>query len=110
MDDFSLDRLLRERREQGRTNLPGSFSQNVWREIRQQKAQRTPSTLASALWNLLLRPQMVGVTLGMAITLGVGVGVQHDSTGAAQTHVALDLNVFGASSPALPATLLASKL
>ena len=107
MDHSSLDRLLQERREKAASALPGSFSQNVWREIRQRKATREPSVNPASFWLWLLRPQAVLAALALAITVGIGVGSRSPVSSAARAHQALDLQVFGGEAAALPSTLLA---
>ena len=111
MDQSSLDQLLQQRREKPAPVLPGSFSQNVWREIRQRKAAREPAASVS-LWHWLLRPQIVLAALTLAIAVGVAVGAGNWApvSQAAQTREALDLEVFGRDASALPSTLLANNL
>ena len=107
MDHSSLDRTLQQRREIASPELPGSFSQNVWREIRQRKAAQEPA-VAVSFWHWLLRPQMVALALTVAVAVGVGVGSKRFVSSTMQTHQALDLQVFGDSASALPSTLLAN--
>lgn len=89
--------------------LPGSFSQNVWREIRQRKADQEPNISAASFWYWLVRPHAVLAALALAITVGVGVGSRSSAAPAAQAHEALDLQVFGGKAAALPSTLLAKR-
>ena len=106
MDYSSLDRLLQQRREKAAPTLPGSLSQNVWREIRQRRASREPSANPALFWLWLLRPHAV-LALTLAVMVGIGVGSRSPVSPAAQAHEALDLQVFGNAAPALPSTLLA---
>lgn len=110
MDEALLDQLLQQGREKRSAGLPGAFSQNVWREIRLRRSQSEETAGRIELWGWLLRPQMVVAALALAITVGISVGRQQYMSSAAQTHAALDLQVFGESSAALPSTLLASTL
>jgi negative regulator of sigma E activity len=108
MNQSSLDRLLQQRWKQAEGTLPGSFSQNVWREIRQRKADEEPSTIAVSFWHWLLQPPAVAAALVLAVTVGVGVGSRPPISSAARAHQALDLQVFGGQASALPSTLLAN--
>jgi hypothetical protein len=112
MDDPTLDKLLDAYRERPRGSLPGSFQQNVWREIRRRKADDEARAAAPWAWllELVLRPQMVLAVLAFALVLGTAIGVQRPVREAAMTRAALDLQVFGGASPSLPSTLLASNL
>ena len=109
MDDQKLDQLLAQRREVPLPRLPGSFQQDVWRTIRQRKAALAESPHPWLAWLLepLLHPAMLLGALSLAVMLGVGVGSAASDHRAAQTRSALSLEVFGSSSPALPATLIA---
>ena len=107
MDNSSLDRILLERRVRVGPALPGSFSQNVWRAIRQRKAGHDSPPNTISVWEYFLRPQTVMAALALAITVGIGVGSRSPTSRAAQAHEALDLQVFGDAASALPSTLLA---
>ncbi len=109
MDDQNLDQLLAQRRALPLPSLPGSFQQDVWRAIRQRKAALAESPHPWLAWLLepLLHPAMLFGALSLAVMLGVGVGSAASDHRAAQTRSALDLEVFGSASPALPATLIA---
>lgn len=109
MDDRTLDHLLAQRREAPLPLLPATFQQGVWREIRRRKAEAREHHGAWFAWLLepLFKPALAFAALALALVLGVGLG----STASAesrntQTRLALDLQVFGSSSPALPATLM----
>ena len=108
MNDDSLDRLLAQRRNAPMPQLPGSFRQGVWREIRQRKSE---SHTLSATWfgwllEPLLKPAFAFAALTLAVVMGVGLGSGAHASQESQTRAALDLQVFGSASPALPATLM----
>ena len=109
MDDRNLDYLLARHREAPLPLLPATFQRSVWREIRRLKAEAAEHHDAWFCWLLepLFKPAMAVAALALALVLGVGLGTTAlaDSRNA-QTRLALDLQVFGSSSPSLPATLL----
>jgi hypothetical protein len=49
---------------------------------------------------------MVFAALSLALVVGVGLGTASAESRDTQTRRALDLQVFGSSSPSLPATLI----
>ncbi len=108
MDEQNLDRLLAERREQPLPILSSSFQQDVWRGICHGKAAfaEKPQNWLSWLLEPLFHPAMFLTALSVAVFLGVTVGSVETNQRASETRLALDLQVFGNSSPALPATLL----
>lgn len=109
MDDRNLDLLLTQRRGVPLPSLKATFQQGVWREIRRRKAGAGEHQSAWFGWLLepLLKPAMAFAALALALVMGIGLGATAlaDSRNA-QTRLALDLHVFGSSSPSLPATLL----
>lgn len=109
MDDRNLEHLLAQRREAPLPPLPATFQQSVWREIRRRTAEAGEHRGAWFDWLLepLFKPAMAFAALIFALVLGVGLGTTAlaDSRNS-QTRLALDLQVFGGSSPALPATLM----
>lgn len=109
MDDQNLDQLLAQRREEPLPSLPATFQQGVWREIRQRKAEagERPGAWFGWLLEPLFKPAMAFAALALALVMGVSLGTTAlaDSRNA-QTRLALDLQVFGSSSPSLPATLM----
>ena len=109
MDDQNLDHLLSQRREVPLPSLKATFQQGVWREIRRRKAGAGALEGSWLGWLLepLLKPAMAFAALALALVMGVGLGTTAiaDSRNA-QTRLALDLQVFGSSSPSLPATLM----
>jgi hypothetical protein len=111
MDDRNLDHLLAQHRAAPLPPVPATFQQGVWREIRRRKVEAGERQVAWFGWLLepLFRPAMAFSALALALVLGIGLGATEltDSRNA-KTRLALDLEVFGSSSPALPATLIAS--
>ena len=109
MDDQNLDQLLAQRREELLPSLPATFQQGVWREIRRRKAESREHHGAWFAWLMepLFKPALAFAALAFALVMGVGLGTtaRADSRNA-QTRLALDLQVFGSSSPSLPATLM----
>ena len=109
MDDQNLDQLLAQRREELLPSLPATFQQGVWREIRRRKAESREHHGAWFAWLLepLFKPALAFAALAFALVLGVGLGTTASAnTRNTQTRLALDLQVFGSSSPSLPATLM----
>ena len=109
MDDRNLDHLLAQRRDAPLPAVPASFQQDVWRKIRQRKAEagERPGAWFGWLLEPLFKPAMAFAALALALVMGVSLGTTAlaDSRNA-QTRLALDLQVFGSSSPSLPATLM----
>lgn len=109
MDDQNLDLLLVQRREAPLPHLTTNFQQGVWREISSRKAGAGEhhGSWFGWLFEPLLKPAMAFAALALALVMGIGLGATAlaDSK-KAQTRLALDLQVFGSSSPSLPATLL----
>ena len=111
MDEQSLDQLLRHRAEAVQSSsLPANFQQNIRREIRQRSATDTSGLGAFSGWQWLLRPQFVAAMLALAMLVGVGLGSRQPDRLAMTTKQALHLDVFGATPPTLPSTVLSSKL
>jgi hypothetical protein len=110
MDDRNLDHLLAQRRETPLPSLPSTFQQGVWREIRRRKAEAGEHHGAWFDWLLepLFKPAMAFAALSLAIVMGIGLGTASAESRNMQTRLALDLQVFGSSSPALPSTLMGS--
>ena len=109
MNDQNLDLLLVQRREVPLPSLTTNFQQDVWCEIRRRKAEFAERQATWFGWLLepIFRPAMAFAGLALAVVIGVGLGTTAlaDSR-KAHTRVALDLQVFGSSSPSLPATLI----
>ena len=106
MHDYDLTELLRLQREKPIPALPGSFQQDVLREIRLRAAEHGAGWLG---WLLepFRQPLFAGASLAFALLLGVALGagsVMADESRLASR--ALDLHVFTSRSPALPSTLL----
>ncbi len=112
MDDSDLDNLLTAYSERSRRSLPANFQQNVWREIRQRKAEGELRVVTPWSWllGMVLQPRMVLAAFAFAIVMGAVVGFQKPESGINMTREALDLHVFSGTSSSLPSTLLASNL
>lgn len=110
MTETTLEELLRQRRRAGEASLPSSFQQNVWREIRIGGASEGGEFGILSMLQWLLRPQYVTGLLAVALLVGIGVGSRRDNRTASTTTQALNLDVFGATAPTLPSTLLDSNL
>jgi hypothetical protein len=108
MDDRNLDPLLNERRDAPLPSLPPNFQDTVWREIRRRKAEigECEQSWFGWLFLPLFRPGMALSGLALAVFLGVGLGMVSSDSRHSQARLALDLEVFGSSSPALPSTLM----
>ena len=109
MDDQNLDHLLAQRRDAPLPPLSAAFQQGVWREIRRRKAEAREHHGAWFAWLLepLFKPALAFAALTFALVLGVSLGTTASAESRnTQTRLALDLQVFGSSSPALPATLM----
>ena len=111
MDEKSLDQLLRLRGETVRSSAPPpNFQQNVRREIRQRSRAEVSGFGKFYGWQWLLRPQFVTAVLAVAMLVGVALGSRQPDRIALSTRQALNLDVFGASAPTLPSTMLSAKL
>lgn len=111
MDEKSLEQLLRHRAATVRSSsLPPSFQRNVRREIRQRRTTKTSGMGTFFGWQWLLRPQFVTAVLALAMLVGVGLGSRQPDHIALSTKQALNLDVFGATPPTLPSTVLAARL
>ena len=109
MDDRNLDHLLAQRRDAPLPAVPANFQQDVWREIRQRKAETGRHHVAWFGWLLepLFKPAMAFSAMALALVMGVGLGTTALAESRnMQTRLALYLQVFGSSSPSLPATLM----
>jgi hypothetical protein len=110
MDEKSLDELMRYRREAAASSLPPNFQQNVWRDIRQGAPPQESWFDSFSFWRWVLRPRFVAALLAIAMFVGIGLGSRQQDRNASSASQALNLEVFGATPPALPSTLLASNL
>lgn len=108
MDDRHLEHLLAQLREAPLPVLPASFQQSVWHEIRRRKAETGERHGTWFGWFLepLFKPAMAFASLALALVLGVGLGTVSAESRNVRTRLALNLQVFGSSSPSLPATLM----
>ena len=109
MDDQTLDHLLAQRRKVPLPSLSPTFQQGVLRKIRQCKAEANGHRGTWLEWLLepIFKPTTAFAALSLALVLGVGLGTTTlaDSRNT-QTRLALDLQVFGSSSPSLSTTLM----
>lgn len=110
MEHPELDELLRTYGDKPQSALPPAFGQDVWRKIRQEKANNTTEEPNFLGW--LFRPQLVAASLALALVLGAGMGMGSRAvqTDGPRTQAALNLDVFGGSAPSLPSTLLSDRL
>lgn len=108
MNNSKLDDLLAGLAERKVPDLPGSFSQNVFREIRLHESRTDESQLWLArLLQFWLQPKTFALAVTAAVIFGAVVPItfKTDSTSLAVT--GLDLNVFSSSAPNAPSGLLA---
>ena len=108
MNNSKLDGLLAGLAERKVPDLPGSFSQDVLREIRLRDSRA--DELQPWLTRLLqswLQPKTFALAVTAAVIFGAAVPItlKPDSTSLAVT--SLDLNVFSSSAPNAPSGLLA---
>lgn len=109
MNEQNLDQLLALRQERPLPTLPGSFQQDIWREIRHRKLEAIGHRSSWFSWFLepLLQPATTFATLSFAVLLGIGMGTSALAESRnTQARFALNLQVFSSTSSALPATLL----
>jgi hypothetical protein len=86
---------------------PANMSQNVWREIRLRRGSLpTREGFFESCVNALLRPRWALSAATMAIGISITFGLLENAN-ASNAHASLDLNVFSATAPTLPSTLLA---
>lgn len=111
MHDQDLTELLRLRREKTPPVLPGSFQQDVLREIRRRAAAQGAGGPGWLNWLLepFRQPLYAGASLAFAIILGAAFGGYAMADESRLASRALDLQVFTSRSSALPSTLLQAK-
>lgn len=108
MTDEALNELLKMRDALPPPELPATFRQDVWRAIRGRTADRGN---ARGAWlveflQMCFHPAMAFSALALAAMIGISLGSTAIDSRAAQTRMALHLEVFGVSPPALPSTSL----
>ncbi len=106
MNEADLNESLRQL---GRgAALPATFAPNVWREIRQRREAEPAGW--GWLTFFLSEPRTVAACLCAALLLGIGSARLAGPGPRDKANAALELGVFRADSPALPATLLSGRL
>lgn len=101
MKPHELDPLLAELGARPLPGLPGSFRQDVWREIRRRQPECGPSwTERIEQWlAALLQPQPVLASLALAVFIGVSSAVW--IRGETGTKTGMDMEVFGPRTAAI---------
>jgi hypothetical protein len=108
MNDRDIDELLREYADSPVPSLPGSFTQDVLREIRLRNADLDHGeSWLSEVYALFLRPGLVAVTFSIAVAIGVAYPAMMSSPNSAIAVSSLGLDVFSHSTSHLPSELLA---
>jgi hypothetical protein len=109
MSDSKLDDLLARLGRRDPSSLPGSFSQDVLREIRLRKSERadTLPPWRAGLIQFWLRPQSFALAVTAAVMIGAMLPLAWQTDDTAQIIEGLDLNVFSSSAPNAPSGLLA---
>ena len=93
-----LDELLKSYAERPIPPLPGSFSQNVLREIRLQKtAQQKSAGWTAEIYQWLFRPQLLAASAMIAICVGVIAPSMISSTSSSLAATGLGLQVFSSA-------------
>ena len=106
MNRNDLNEALKRLSENQVPTPPANISQNVWREIRARRDSRpTREGFFEDCVNALLRPRWALSAATMAVGISVAFSVLEGVT-AANAHASLDLNVFSATAPTLPSTLI----
>lgn len=107
MNRNDLNEALKRLSENRIPTPPANMSQNVWREIRARRSlQPAREGFFEGCVNALLRPRWALSAATMAVGISVAFSVL-EGANAANAHTSLDLNVFSATAPTLPSTLLA---
>lgn len=107
MNYSKLDSLLAGLAERKVPDLPGSFSQDVLREIRLRESRAKESQpWLTRLLQSWLQPKTFAMAVTAAVIFGAAmpISLQTDSTTMAVK--GLDLNVFSSSAPNAPSGLL----
>lgn len=101
MNKYHLDELLGNYAKTSAPPLPGSFSQNVLREIRLRKAsqQESPGWL-SEIYNGIFHPRLLTASLALAIVVAIAIPSTLSSSSPSRAATSLGLDVF--SSAELP--------
>jgi len=106
MNRNDLNEALKQISEHRVPTPPANISQNVWREIRLRRGPMpTREGFFEGCVNALLRPRWALSAASMAVGISITFGVLEGAT-VANAHTSLDLNVFSATAPTLPSTLI----
>jgi hypothetical protein len=107
MNDQKLDDLLVDLARERIPELPGSFSQDVLREIRlRQDHTEEKDSWFGAVLHPWLWPRVFAVSLTAAVTMGLVLPLAVLGNNASMAISSLDLNVFSNFTPNLPSGLL----
>ncbi len=108
MNDFELDDLLAGLAGRKAPDLPGSFGDDVLREIRLRKtsASESPPWLVGLLQSWL-HPRCFALAIAAAVILGAVMPLAFTRSDTSMAIASLDLNVFSSSSLNTPSGLLA---
>lgn len=98
MNKYHLDELLENYAKKSAPPLPGSFSQNVLREIRLRKAaqQESPGWL-SEIYSWVFHPRLLTASLSLAIIVAVLIPSIIPSPSSSQAAHGLGLDVFSSA-------------
>ena len=107
MDDRNLIELLRSYADAPIPALPGSFPQDVLREIRLRNDARKSDWL-SEIYALFFRPGVLAASLSLAVLVGFGLPTMMSPTNPGLTASSLGLGVFSHSMSELPSGMVAS--
>jgi hypothetical protein len=107
MNDRNFDELLREYASSPVPSLPGSFIQDVLREIRLRKSSsRHDEGWLSEVYALFFRPELLAATFSIAVAVGLAYPAMMSSPNPAIARSSLGLDVFSHSTNHLPSELL----
>lgn len=112
MNEKRLDEVLNEYRAQCAPPLPGSFAQDVFREVRLRSTQPKIGWLADLI-STGLRPTTLAASFLLALAVGATLPVlARDSNPDSNPELAitsLNLNVFSSTSAEIPSGLLSRR-
>lgn len=107
MNRNDLNEALKRLSQKQIPTPPANLAQNVWREIRTRRSLLPVREGFFEGWvNALLRPRWALSAATMAIGISVAFSIM-EGVSASNAHASLDLNVFSATAPTLPSTLIA---
>ena len=109
MNNSTLDGLLAGLAERKVPDLPGSFSQDVLREIRLRESRANESQpWLTRLLQSWLQPKTFAMAVTAAVIFGAAVPISLQTDNTTMAVKGLDLNVFSSSAPNAPSGLLAN--